>query len=37
LIVATLVLRTGVDFLGIVFTLYVDIPYSMIDFVQESE
>jgi superfamily II DNA helicase RecQ len=30
------VLGTGVDFLGIVFTLHVDIPYSMIDFAQES-
>jgi superfamily II DNA helicase RecQ len=36
LIVATSVLGTGVDFLGIVFTLHVDILYSMIDFVQES-
>jgi superfamily II DNA helicase RecQ len=36
LIVATSALGTGVDFLGIVFTLYVDIPYGMIDFVQES-
>jgi hypothetical protein len=36
LIVATLALGIGVDFLGIVFTLHVDIPYGMIDFVQES-
>jgi superfamily II DNA helicase RecQ len=33
LIVATSALGMGVDFLGIVFTLYVDIPYGMIDFV----
>ena len=32
MIVATSVLGTDVDFLGIVFTLYVDIPYGMIDF-----
>jgi superfamily II DNA helicase RecQ len=32
LIVATSALGTGVDFPGIVFTLYVDIPYGMIDF-----
>ena len=32
LIVATSALGTGVDFPGIVFTLHVDIPYSMIDF-----
>jgi superfamily II DNA helicase RecQ len=32
LIIATSALGTGVDFLGIVFTLYVDIPYGMIDF-----
>jgi superfamily II DNA helicase RecQ len=36
LIIATLVLGTGIDFLGIVFTLHVDIPYGMIDFAQES-
>jgi hypothetical protein len=36
LIVATSALGTGVDFLGIVFTLHVDIPYGMIDFAQES-
>jgi superfamily II DNA helicase RecQ len=32
LIVATSALGIGVDFLGIVFTLHVDILYSMIDF-----
>jgi hypothetical protein len=32
LIVATLALGTDVDFLGIVFTLHVDILYSIIDF-----
>jgi superfamily II DNA helicase RecQ len=32
LIVATSALGTGIDFLGIIFTLYVDIPYGMIDF-----
>ena len=37
LIVATLALGTGVDFLGIVFTLHVDILYGMIDFTQELE
>jgi superfamily II DNA helicase RecQ len=36
LIVVTSALGTGVDFPGIVFTLYVDIPYGMIDFAQES-
>jgi superfamily II DNA or RNA helicase len=36
LMVATSALGTGVDFPGIVFTLHVDIPYSMIDFSQES-
>ena len=36
MIVATLALGTGIDFLGIVFTLHVDIPYGMIDFAQES-
>lgn len=36
LIVATLALGTGVDFPDIVFILYVDLPYSMIDFAQES-
>jgi superfamily II DNA helicase RecQ len=33
LIVATSALGTGIDFLGIVFTLHVDILYGMIDFV----
>ena len=33
MIVATLALGIGVDFPGIVFTLYVDIPYGIIDFV----
>jgi superfamily II DNA helicase RecQ len=32
LIVATLALGTGVDFLGIIFTLHVDILYGIIDF-----
>jgi len=32
LIIATSALGTDVDFLGIVFTLYVDILYSIIDF-----
>ena len=36
LIVATSALGTGVDFPGIVFILHVDLPYSMIDFAQES-
>jgi superfamily II DNA helicase RecQ len=36
LIVATSVLRTGVDFPGIVFVLYVSMLWSMIDFAQES-
>jgi superfamily II DNA helicase RecQ len=36
LIVVTLALGTGVDFPGIVFILHVDLPYSMIDFAQES-
>jgi hypothetical protein len=33
MIIVTLVLGTGVDFPGIVFILYVDLPYSIIDFV----
>lgn len=37
MIVATSTLGTGVDFLGILFMLYVDVPYSIIDFAQESE
>jgi superfamily II DNA helicase RecQ len=36
LIVATLALGMGVDFLGIVFILHVDLLYSIIDFTQES-
>jgi superfamily II DNA helicase RecQ len=36
MIVATSALGTGVDFPGIVFILHVDLPYSMIDFAQES-
>jgi hypothetical protein len=32
MIVATLALGTGVDFLGIVFILYMDLLYSIIDF-----
>ena len=36
LIVATSALGTGVDFPGVVFILHVDLPYSMIDFAQES-
>jgi superfamily II DNA helicase RecQ len=36
LIVATSALGTGVDIPGIVFILHVDIPYSMIDFAQQS-
>jgi len=36
LMVATSALGTGVDFPGIVFVLHVDLPYSMIDFAQES-
>jgi superfamily II DNA helicase RecQ len=32
LIVVTSALGIGVDFLGIVFTLHVDIPYGIIDF-----
>ena len=36
MMVATLALRIGVDFLGIVFILHIDILYSMIDFLQES-
>jgi superfamily II DNA helicase RecQ len=34
---ATSALGTGVDFPGIVFVLHVDLPYSMINFAQESE
>jgi superfamily II DNA helicase RecQ len=37
LIMATSALGTGVDFPGIVFVLHVDLPYSMINFAQESE
>jgi superfamily II DNA helicase RecQ len=37
LIIVTSVLGTGIDFLGIVFTLHIDILYSIIDFTQESE
>lgn len=36
LIVATSALGTGVDIPGIVFILHVDIPFSMIDFAQQS-
>jgi superfamily II DNA helicase RecQ len=36
LIVATSALGTGVDFPGIVFILHVGMPWSMIDFAQES-
>jgi Helicase conserved C-terminal domain/Orsellinic acid/F9775 biosynthesis cluster protein D/DEAD/DEAH box helicase len=36
MIVATSALGTGVDFPGIVFVLHVDMPWSMIDFAQES-
>jgi hypothetical protein len=36
LIVATSALGTGVDIRGIVFVLHIDIPWSMIDFAQES-
>ncbi|KAK5189319.1 hypothetical protein LTR47_011879 [Exophiala xenobiotica] len=36
LIVATSALGTGVDIQGIVFILHIDIPWSMIDFAQES-
>jgi superfamily II DNA helicase RecQ len=35
-IIATSALGTGVDFPGIVFVLHVDMPWSMIDFAQES-
>lgn len=35
-ITATSALGTGVDFRGIVFVLHVDLPWSMIDFAQES-
>jgi superfamily II DNA helicase RecQ len=35
-IVATSALGTGVDFAGIVFILHVGMPWSMIDFAQES-
>jgi hypothetical protein len=35
-IVATSALGTGVNFGGIVFVLHVDLPWSMIDFAQES-
>jgi len=36
LIVATSALGTGVDFPGIVFILHVGLPWSMIDYAQES-
>ena len=36
LIVATSALGTGVDFPGIVYVLHVGMPWSMIDFAQES-
>ncbi|KEF50790.1 uncharacterized protein A1O9_13158 [Exophiala aquamarina CBS 119918] len=36
LIVATSALGTGVDIPGIVFILHVDLPFSMIDFAQQS-
>ena len=36
LIVATSALGTGVDFLGIVYILHVGMPWSMIDYAQES-
>lgn len=36
LIVATSALGTGVDFAGIVFVLHVGMPWSMIDYAQES-
>lgn len=36
LIVATSALGTGVDFPGIIFILHVGMPWSMIDFAQES-
>jgi superfamily II DNA or RNA helicase len=36
LIVATSALGTGVDFPGITLVLHVDVPWSMIDFAQES-
>jgi hypothetical protein len=36
LIVATSALGTGVDYPGIVFVLHVGMPWSMIDFAQES-
>lgn len=36
LIVATSALGTGVDFPGIVFVLHVGMPWSMIDYAQES-
>lgn len=36
MIVAISTLGTRVDFERIVFTLHVDIPYSIIDFAQES-
>jgi superfamily II DNA helicase RecQ len=35
-ITATSALGTGVDFRGIVFVLHIDLPWSMIDFAQES-
>jgi hypothetical protein len=35
-IVATSALGTGVDFLGIVFILHMGMPWSMIDYAQES-
>ncbi|KAF2624455.1 P-loop containing nucleoside triphosphate hydrolase protein [Macroventuria anomochaeta] len=36
LVIATSALGTGVDFPGIVFILHVGMPWSMIDYVQES-
>jgi superfamily II DNA helicase RecQ len=33
---ATGALRTGVDFPGIVYIVYVRVPYRMIDFAQET-
>ncbi|KAF2463237.1 uncharacterized protein BDR25DRAFT_362955 [Lindgomyces ingoldianus] len=36
LIVATLALGTGVDYPGVVYILHVGMPWSMIDFAQES-
>lgn len=36
LIVATSALGTSIDFPGVVFVLYIDLPYGMIDFAQES-